>query len=254
MKPRIGITSGLAGERWSETGATWRPYADAVERAGGVAVHLDPRTLGRERGVLAELDGLMLPGGNDVDLAMYPNPPDLNGEDPAEVMRRFRMRPEPDRDAYELPLIREALQRDLPLLGICRGCQVLNVALGGRLILDIPLEVETRVLHRGTEEHEHAPCHDLLIRDGTLLHGIRPAERYRECNSRHHQAVRVDEAFTARIAAVSPEDGLVEAIEVEGRRWAIGVQWHPEHPTDPGIRDRFVPLFRAFVEAAGGRG
>ena len=249
-RPRIGITSGLASDDWAPAGETWRSYAEAIEGAGGIPVHLNPRTIGRERAVLSDLEGIVFAGGKDIHLSLYPNPPELFGEAPEAVMERFRMRPEPDRDSYELPLMREALERDLPVLGICRGCQVLNVALGGRLILDIPLEVETRVVHRLPETEPLAACHTLEIRFDTLLHSILPRETYRECNSRHHQAIRVDEAFTARISAVCPEDGLVEAIEVEGRRWVVGVQWHPEHPRDPGIRERYAPLFQAFVQAA----
>src|SRR5688500_11165463 len=95
-RPRIGITSGLSGPHWNAEGASWRAYAAAVERAGAEAVHLDPRTRGRESSVLAALDAVLFPGGMDVDLAMYRNPPDLQGEAPAAVMERHRMRPEPD--------------------------------------------------------------------------------------------------------------------------------------------------------------
>jgi len=253
MKPRIGITTGLDGCNWRDEGATYRPYAEAIERAGGEPVRLDPAVLGREREVLAELEAVLFSGGDDVDLRSYPNPPALNGEDPDEVMKRYRMRPEPQRDEYELPLLQAVLDRDMPLLGICRGCQVLNVALGGRLVLDIELDTGTHLRHKATPPPEALGArHALEIREGTLLSRILPPAQYRECNSRHHQAVLVDESFTATIAAVSPEDGIIEAIEVPGRRWAIGVQWHPEHRRDPGMREMYAPLFRAFLEAAGG--
>lgn len=248
MKPRIGITSGLSGPQWHRDGDVWRAYAEAVEHVDGEAVYLDPSTRGRESAILSDLDGILFSGGNDIDLALYPNPPKLNGRSAAEVMQRHNMRPEPDRDSYEIPLILAALDRDMPLLGICRGCQLLNVALGGRLILDIPLETKTRVSHRS--EDAEAPVHSIDIQEGSLLHDILPRHHYREVNSRHHQAVRIDEAFSARLAAVSPEDGLVEAIEVPHRRWAIGVQWHPEHRTDRGIRERYRPLFQRFVHVA----
>jgi putative glutamine amidotransferase len=248
LKPRIGITSGLGRASWLPDGDIWRAYAEAVEAVDAEAVYLDPSTRGRERAVLSEIDGILFSGGNDIDLALYPNPPDLGGRSAADVMALHQMNPEPDRDAYELPLIQSALERDMPLLGICRGCQLLNVALGGRLVLDIPLETKTHVTHRSADAE--APVHTIDIREGTLLHDILPRHHYREVNSRHHQAVRLDEAFTARLAAVSPEDGLVEAIEVPHRRWAIGVQWHPEHRTDAGIRERYRPLFQAFVHVA----
>jgi putative glutamine amidotransferase len=250
VKPRIGITSGLAGSHWHPDGTSWWPYAEAVTRAGGEAVHLDARTRGREAAVLAALDGLLFSGGQDIDLSMYPNPPDLGGEDAATWMERHRMKPEPERDAYELPLLEAALDRDLPILGICRGCQVLNVGLGGRLILDIATETQTPVGHGSCPAAGTSGLHSVRIERDTLLAGILAPEAFPECNSRHHQAVKIDEAFTARVSAVSPEDGIIEAIEVPGRRWAVGVQWHPEHPGDPAIRERYEPLFRAFIEAA----
>jgi putative glutamine amidotransferase len=217
-----------------------------------MAVHLNPSTLGRETAALRELHAIVFSGGNDIHLAHYPNPPEYPGEAYEAVMERHRMRPEPDRDAYELPLLQEALQRDLPLLGICRGCQVLNVGLGGRLILDIPLEVETKLRHTSHPAPDGDSSHHALeVLPNTLLAQVLQPERHQVCNSRHHQAVRVDATFTARIAAVSPDDGIVEAIEAPGRRWAVGVQWHPEHARDHEVRELYQPLFRAFIAAAG---
>lgn len=250
-RPRIGITSGLTGPHWEPDGSSWRPYAAAVERAGGEAVHLDPQTRGREAAVLATLHGVLFSGGNDIHLAHYPNPPEYPGEDHETVMTRHRMRPEPLRDAYELPLLQEALHRDLPILGICRGCQVLNVGLGGRLILDIPQEVETRLRHTSHPAPDGESSHHALeVLPDTLLAGVLHPEVFRSCNSRHHQAVRLDESFSARISALSPEDGVVEAIEVPGRRWVVGVQWHPEHGRDHQVREQYAPLFQAFIRAA----
>ncbi len=249
MRPKIGITSGL-GETWTGTGLSWRPYAAAVERAGGDPVFLDRATLGREVAVLADLRGVLFSGGLDVDLTRYPNPPDLHGLPAATVMRQFHMQPEPLRDEYELPLLQEAIQRDLPVLGICRGCQVLNVALGGRLVLDIASEVETTIEHpAGPPPERISSGHALSILPGTFLSGILAPEEFLICNSRHHQAVRADEALPTRVAAVCPEDGVIEAIEVPGRRWAVGVQWHPEHAQDHEVRERYAPLFRALVTA-----
>jgi len=251
MGPRIGITSGLGGDAWRPGGSSWEPYAAAVREAGGEAVHLDPATLGRESAVLGTLQGLLFTGGLDVDLTRYPNPPDLQGEDPAVVSERFRMQPEPLRDEYEIPLLLAALDRDLPVLGICRGCQVLNVAIGGRLILDIGIEVDTPLQHpAGPPPERISSGHALDVLPGTRLAAILPPEQHRFCNSRHHQAVREDESLTARIAARSPVDGLVEAIELPDRRWAIGVQWHPEHQRDREVRQAHRPLFAAFVAAS----
>ena len=251
MRPRIGITSGLVGDHWTPTGASWRAYATAVEQAGGEAVHLDARTLGREAAVLADLNGVLFSGGKDIDLSMYPNPPPLEGETPTAVMARHRMRPEPDRDAYELALLQEALQRDMPVLGICRGCQVMGVGLGGRLLLDIRHEDPSALQHTSHPPPDGASArHPLRIQPGTLLAAVLDPARFQECNSRHHQAVRSDVSGDVRVAAVSPDDGIVEAIEIPGRRWAIGVQWHPEHETDADIREAHAPLFAAFVRSA----
>jgi putative glutamine amidotransferase len=249
-RPRIGITSGLGGPHWRPDGSSWRPYAAAIEAAGGEAVHLDAATLGRERAVLEGLDGVVFSGGKDIHLSLYPNPPDLEGEDPERFMARYRMNLEPDRDAYELPLLTEALHRDLPVLGICRGCQVLNVGVGGRLILDIPTEIESPLRHAFCPQEKTAGRHTLRIQEDSLLANILHPGQFQECNSRHHQAVRPGETGQARVVALSPEDGIVEAIEVPARRWVVGVQWHPEHQTDPGIRQMYTPLFRAFIDAA----
>lgn len=212
---------------------------------------MDARTLNREPAVLAELEGLLLSGGKDIDLAMYPNPPSLDGEDPTAVMARHRMRPEPDRDAYELALLREALQQDMPVLGICRGCQVMGVGLGGQLVLDIRHEDPSALQHTSHPPPDGASArHPLRIHPGTLLAAVLAPERFRECNSRHHQSVHPDVPEAVQVAAVSPDDGIVEAIEVPGRRWAVGVQWHPEHETDEDIRQAHAPLFEAFVRAA----
>lgn len=250
MKPRIGITSALGNAAWQPGGSSYRPYADAVEAAGGLPVHLDGKTQGREPAVLQELDGLLLTGGKDVHLRSYPNPPEIGTEDVDDYMRRHRMRPEPLRDAYEIPLVQHALEHDLPVLGICRGCQVLNVALGGRLILDIGLEWRSDLQHTTHPGPDGASAfHPVRVEDDSHLARVFRVRDSLVCNSRHHQAVRADSTFRARVTAVA-EDGLIEAIEVPGRRWAVGVQWHPEHANDHHIRREHAPLFRAFVHAA----
>jgi putative glutamine amidotransferase len=251
VRPRIGITSGLGGPHWAPDGASWRNYAAAIQQAGAEPVHLAADTRGREAETLRGLQAIVFSGGNDIDLDQYPNPPEYPGESFESVMSRHRMRPEPERDAYEIPLLQTALQLDLPILGICRGCQVLNVALGGRLILDIPQEVDTQLRHTSHPAPDgDSSHHSLEVLPNTQLAGILRPEQFRACNSRHHQAVRVDETLTARIAAVSPDDGLIEAIEVPGRRWAIGVQWHPEYARDAEVKALYGPLFAAFVTAA----
>ena len=252
-RPRIGITSGTDMRAWGPLGKQWTPYADAVAGGGGEPVHLGPHTgitttMIRDLGLRA----VLFTGGKDIDLASYPNPPDGDGAPQAEIMMRHRMQPEPDRDAFELPLLQEALERDLPVLGICRGCQLLHVGLGGRLILDIPLEVPGARTHTAALPPDGSSAlHPLCITPGGLLARILDPHRVTECNSRHHQAVICDGQASTRPCAVSPDDGIIEAIEVQGRSWALGVQWHPEHFRDDAVRAASAPLFAAFVAAAG---
>jgi len=161
------------------------------------------------------------------------------------MMDRFRMNPEPERDEYELPLLSEALDADFPLLGICRGCQVLNVGLGGRLILDVALEVGEQIIHRTLPDAPQSRRHALQIHPGTQLASILPPEQFTECNSRHHQAVK-DVASGFKVTATAP-DGVVEAIEDPSARFCLGVQWHPENFWRTG---EFRPLFEGFLTAA----
>jgi putative glutamine amidotransferase len=231
----------------------YRGYTTAIEEAGGEPVRLDASILGREGAVLRDLDGLLLTGGYDIDLRFYPNPPDLGSRSPEEVMETCRMELDEDRDRYELPLIQAAVERDMPVFGICRGVQSLTVALGGRLILDIPSQVPGSIRHHADREPPRRSAHhDLEVRPDTRLAAILPPQASRASNSRHHQAVREDEACPGIISAVSPADGVPEALEIPGRRWVMGVQWHPEHPDDPVVRAAHAPLFRAFVAACRG--
>jgi putative glutamine amidotransferase len=248
-RPRIGVTTGTARD-WLPGGRAYEPYAAAVQAAGGHPVRLEAALAGRERFVLSELDGVMFTGGWDVDLRNYPRPPALNGETAGERMARGRMRTEPERDRYEIPLLQAAVEADLPVLGICRGCQVVHVALGGRLILDVPSEVETTVRHPPYPDPERlSSSHPLAILPGARLAAILPPAQFTHTNSRHHQAVLPDDEVPTRVAARCPLDGVVEAIEVPDRHFVLGVQWHPEHPKDAKIREAYRPLFAAFVAA-----
>ena len=177
-----------------------RDYVRAVHRAGGLALGLVPDPVSAEHPdeVLDRIDGLVLAGGVDV------------GEDP-------------DRDAFEMALAQRALERDLPLLGICRGMQVMNVAAGGTLIEHVPEVV-------GHEEHRHTPGvfadHAVSLADGTLA-ARATGQAVHPVKSHHHQAVdRVAEPFT--VTGWAEGDELPEAMEAPGRRFALGVQWHPE--------------------------
>ena len=204
-------------------------YVAATERAGGIAVLLPPQGGGAARAgadeVLDRIDGLVLTGGADVDPRRY-------GATPAERTSRPRVL----RDEWELALTRAALRRDVPLLAICRGLQILNVALGGSLHQHLP-EVT------GHEGHQPAPgifgAVDVNIAPGTRTAELTGPRARVSCH--HHQAL-------ARLApglkvTAQADDGTVEAVEVPGRGFAVGVQWHPEENSED------VRLFAALVEA-----
>ncbi|PZS30153.1 MAG: gamma-glutamyl-gamma-aminobutyrate hydrolase [Pseudonocardiales bacterium] len=232
LPPRIGLTTyrePAAWGVWSET-ADLLPanYADGVTAAGGVAMLLPPSATGdpdpAAAAALDGLHGLALAGGADVDPARYAAARDAN-TGPAR----------PDRDAWELTLTRAALERSLPVLAICRGMQVLNVALGGDLVQHLP----DAAGHRGhlPEVGVHGRHDVRLVREsriGALLGDCAVVATY------HHQAV--DRLGAGLVATGWAGDGTVEALEHTGPTWIVGVQWHPE------VHDGSA-LFAGFVEA-----
>ncbi len=248
MKPLIGITT----ERAYLTPRDSQPriqgalgsYVEAVVGAGGLPI-LIPLTLDGDNlsQVYGRLDGVLLPGGADFDPA------------------RFGARPHPaagpadaDRDRLEIDLIRRAVDEDKPLLGVCRGAQAINVALGGTLIQDIPTEHATSIDH-----YRHYPEHPLA----TIAHRVRVEEESRlahilgapivDVNSRHHQALR--ELAPGLVVAARAPDGIVEAIELPGRAFVLGVQWHPENlQSQPEMKALFVEFVKACGASAPARG
>jgi len=208
------------------------PYLDWVRRGGGDPVIVVPDT----RRPLAGVGGLLLIGGEDVA-------PERYGEvdRSCETINR-------ERDAFEFTLIRSVLRRDLPTVAVCRGIQILAVGLRGTLYQDIPREaaVESdakRVAHRGPRHTDTA--HRIRLEKGSRLADLIGA-RTITVNSHHHQAIR-DVPKSARVAARSA-DGLIEAIELPGRRFVLGVQWHPErwtHASSEKIMKGFLAACRA---------
>lgn len=215
--------------------STLHDYEESVRRSGGDVRVLDLQT-DDPAAVVRTVDGLLLPGGRDVDPALYGEPP-----------HRAFMAAEPGRDVWEIALVQEALAADLPLLAICRGIQVLNVARGGTLIQDIPSELEGAVNHQ-VREPPHAMAHDIWIAEGSLL-GRLLRERIEDdtcpVNSRHHQAIRT--IGRALIVTATAPDGAIEAVEDPAQRFCLGVQWHPENFYRTG---EFRGLFEGFVEAS----
>jgi putative glutamine amidotransferase len=232
-RPLVGITIGYSSEN-SEIFSLRDDYVRAVETAGGLPLVLAPGTAEDAPFLLDRLDGLLLTGGADVDPGLY-------GEEAHETVTRVI----PERDDLEIGLCREAIRRDLPILAICRGHQVLNVATGGTLVQDLPSQWQGAVNH-DPEGERWSPAHHVRILPGTRLREILGEERV-EVNSFHHQAVKQPGQGMV-VSAHSEGDDVVEAIEVPGRRLVLGVQWHPEAYWDKG--GRFHPLFEALVKAS----
>jgi putative glutamine amidotransferase len=213
-------------------------YRQSILHAGGEVRVVDASI--RVAEALAGADGLLLTGGGDVESSRYGEAPHPATEDV-----------DPARDEFEIGLIAEARRRDLPIFGICRGAQVLNIAAGGTLVQDIPSEI-SGALNHSLDVPQHQPydlAHEVWIEKDSLLAQLM-AERLLgsdtcEVNSRHHQAVKaVAPGF--RVAATAP-DGVIEAIEDPSLRFCLGVEWHPENFWRTG---EFRPLFEGFVEAA----
>ncbi len=176
---------------------------------------------------------MLLSGGADVDPALY-------GQKPHPKLRHVDRR----RDDFELALVREALRRDRPLLAICRGQQVLNVAMGGTLLQDIPSELGVVADHDAPGERTSRP-HAVEVLAHTRLRAILDRDEL-DVNSIHHQAVdRLGDGL--EVSARSPVDGVIEGLEVPGSRFVVAVQWHPESFWDQP--DSFQRLFDAHAEA-----
>ncbi|HEX5635395.1 MAG TPA: gamma-glutamyl-gamma-aminobutyrate hydrolase family protein [Gemmatimonadales bacterium] len=211
-----------------------RDYDAAVRRAGATPkpLSLDEATAAALTGV----EGLLLTGGDDVDPALY-------GEAPHPTFDVS----EPGRDAFEIDLVRRALAADIPVLAICRGLQVLNVALGGTLVQDIPSEPGAWLQH-DAEGPPNTLAHTVTVAPGSCLASLLGPDETRGVNSRHHQAIRAV-GHGVVVTAVSP-DGVIEAAEVPYARFCVGVQWHPENFHATG---EFSGLFEGFVAACASR-
>jgi gamma-glutamyl-gamma-aminobutyrate hydrolase PuuD len=228
MRPVIGITTYVTPAKWGhwdlEASLIPHDYVRAVEQAGGRPLLVPPSEEGIEE-TLDSLDGIVFSGGSDLDPAHY-------GEEAHE--ETFGIHEE--RDRSELELMKAALERDMPVLGICRGIQVLNVARGGNLIQHLPEIV-------GHEEHKHTPGvfadHDVEIEPETTLGKIL-GDRH-PVKSHHHQGL--DTLGEGLRVSAHAEDGSIEGVEDPERRFALGVLWHPEAGDD-------VKLFQALVEQA----
>jgi putative glutamine amidotransferase len=234
-RPVIGICTALERARWSvwEQQALLLPrnYVTEVQRAGAFALMLapDPRLIADPHEALALIDGLVLAGGADIDPATYGR--DGHAETSGTV---------PERDAFELALVRAAIELDMPVLGICRGMQLINVARGGTLVQHLPERVGHPEHRRVVGSFEGAD-HDVDLAEGTLAMRVVGEARH-ATKSHHHQGVdSLGEGL--KISGTSVMDDLAEAIELPDRRFVLGVQWHPE-------ADATSPVLGALVQAA----
>jgi gamma-glutamyl-gamma-aminobutyrate hydrolase PuuD len=231
VKPIIGITSYAEQARWGvwDAPAALIPmaYVRAVELAGGRPLLVPPSEDAIEE-TLDALDGLLLSGGSDLD-------PDLYGAESHPETDGVR----PERDRAEVALLAAALERDMPVLAVCRGSQVLNVARGGDLVQHLPDVV-------GDERHKHTPGefadHDVDLQAGTRLQQLLGDRA--PVKSHHHQGYgRLGEGL---VEAARAEDGTVEAIEDPNRRFALGVLWHPEEGEDFRLFETLVAEARDY--------
>lgn len=236
QRPIIGITARHADTKERLPAVQiLRAYVAAIIEAGGAPI-LIPPDLPEDgwRVLLDRLDGVLFSGGADIGLAHF------NGEPHPTVEE------EPVRDALELPLLRAAVDADKPTMGICRGFQVMNVALGGTLYTHIADQLPNALQHQW---HNVQPrtylAHPVRVEEGTRLADILGAPML-DVNSLHHQGIK-DLAPGLKPTAYAP-DGLIEGIELPDRKFALAVQWHPEWMT---THEEMRRLFKRFVEAAG---
>ena len=239
-EPLIGVSTSITVGEYPERAYVNSAYLRAVERAGGIPVLLPPQLSPSARDTLwRRLDGLVLTGGGDIEPTRF----DQDAHPKTTLVS-------PDRDELELTLVDRALRDDVPLFGICRGLQVLNVALGGSLHQHIPEAVGETVQHTQSEKR-HVATHPVkLLAEGTRLGRILGTSEL-AVNSFHHQAVKTL-GRGLREVAWAP-DQVIEAVEHEDqRRFVLAVQWHPEDLVEHDATARV--LFTAVVEAARARG
>jgi gamma-glutamyl-gamma-aminobutyrate hydrolase PuuD len=222
MKQVLAVCGSPAHWRSDES----QPYEEALRAAG-----IEPVLISPDSAIPQGASGLLLMGGSDVNPARY-----------GEARHVATQEPDDARDDLEYALIGETLARDLPLLAICRGIQILNVQHGGTLVQHL----DSTGRHRQCTENRGLPAHRVEIVPGTRLADIAGAARTWDVNSRHHQAIaRVGEGL--RISARDAEDGTVEAVERPDKRFVVGVQWHPENMS--ATDERQARLFQAFADA-----
>lgn len=233
MRPLIGVTSAMEID-----GASFTVNSDninAIKRAGGLPIIL-PNLLGKEEieQYAEKIDGLYLTGGSDID-------PILFGEEPHPNLGTVV----PHRDIFERDLINKILQLNKPILGVCRGCQILNIAVGGEMYQDIYAQIDDELLQHAQQAPKEHGSHFVNVLMGSLLHRLTGQEKL-QVNSRHHQANRLV-IDTFQISGKA-SDGIIEAIESKEHPFVLGLQWHPENMAAANDQQS-LKIFEGFIEA-----
>lgn len=232
MKPIIGITSSLKDDRLLTLSLD---NTDSVTKVGGVPV-IFPNLLDAEQveRVANQIDGLLVTGGGDID-------PTLFGEEPHPNLGSIT----PARDQFEIAIIRKLMEQDKPILAICRGCQIVNIAAGGDMFQDIYAQHDQQLLQHSQRAPRSHGSHFVDVKEGSRLHQMTESNRFK-VNSYHHQAVRhVAQGFQTCATA---SDGIIEAFESTQHTFILGIQWHPECMVNSGDAPSNA-IFKRFIEA-----
>ena len=231
MQPIIGLLVSVDDERKV---TALHDYAHAVEAAGGLPLilpYVEKESIAR---FVALCDGFLFTGGLDISPTYY-----------GEAQSPFCGEIQQHRDTLELRVLEAVLQTDKPVLGICRGAQVINVALGGTLYQDLPSERPSAIAHRQSEE-KYTPSHHVEVHPSTPLHAMIGSTRM-PANSFHHQAVKAPGRGLVPMA--SADDGVIEALYLEGERYLRAYQWHPERLFASDAQNRLI--FEDFIRHCG---
>jgi putative glutamine amidotransferase len=230
LKPIIGITSNID----STTHSLQNTYIHAVIAGGGIPLVIPTGLESDAQQITTLIDGLIITGGGDIN-------PLLFNEEPVQQLGNVT----PERDTIELELVKQMLTLDKPILGICRGHQVLNVALGGTLYQDINSQSAGQILQHDQKAKREHQSHSVHIEQGTILAAIATTEKIM-VNSFHHQALK--DVPAPLIVSGKASDGIVEAVESTDHHFVVGVQWHPEALIQK--EDQFsTRLFQAYMNA-----
>lgn len=232
-KPVIALTSSYMCNEQTEKVFLPNNYLDAIRHFGAIPVLIPTKASQEEiELLLGQCDGLLLTGGNDITPSLY-----------GEEIWNDSVEPAPERDDMEMRLCAIAVGRQMPMLGICRGIQLMNVCFGGTLYQDLPTQYDSEVNHR-MEPPDHRTCHDCVLDTGSPIYSAVGLQNI-QVNSHHHQAIK-DPAPCFAIAGRC-SDGVIEAVWRPDLRFCWAVQWHPEKIWD--IEPSSAKIFEAFINA-----